>query len=116
MMNLSGITPVEFRVVVRPDTPEEVTAGGIILTRTTVDADQLAADEGILVAVSPLAFSYGEWPEGSRKPQVGDRVIFARYAGVLRKGKNGAEDHRIILDKDIMAVIEPASVPLAAVA
>jgi chaperonin GroES len=110
------IMPMEFNVVVRPDKPEQKTAGGILLPESTRDANQLAADEGELVAVSPHAFSYAEWPEGARKPQVGDRVVFARYAGVLRKGKSGADDHRIIKDKDIMAVIEPASMPLAAAA
>jgi co-chaperonin GroES (HSP10) len=99
------LLPMEFNVVVEPDKPEEKTAGGIILTSTSRDADELAADEGTLVAVSPHAFTYAEWPEGARKPQVGDRVIFARYAGVLRKPKGSSDGLRILKDKDIMAVI-----------
>lgn len=115
-MTKCKISPVEFNVVVELDAREEKTAGGIILTTKTTDADELASDEGTLVAVSPMAFSYAEWPEGERKPQVGDRVLFKRYEGILRKGKDGEPSHRIFSDKAIMAVVEPASVPLAAVA
>lgn len=103
-----NLQPMEFNVVVQPKGGEEVTKGGIILPSSTQEADKLAADEGVLVAVSPHAFTYADWPEGARKPQVGDQVIFARYGGVLRKGKNGDPDLRILKDKDIMAVIEPA--------
>jgi len=117
-MTHCNLRPMEFNVVVKPDATEEKTPGGIILTTQTVDADKLASDNGVIVALSPLAFSYAEWPEGTVLPKVGDRVVFARYAGTLRKAKPGTneEDLRILKDKDIMAVIEPASVPLAAVA
>ncbi len=100
------ILPMEFQVVVKPDAAEEKTAGGIILTRTTVEADELAADEGTLIAVSPLAFTYAEWPEDARKPQVGDRVVFSRYAGFLRRPKKEGQALRIMPDKAILAVIE----------
>jgi chaperonin GroES len=105
-----ALHPMEFQVVVQPDPVEEKTKGGIILAQSTVEADELAADEGTLVAVSPHAFSYAEWPEGARKPQVGDRVIFSRYAGTFRKPKV-TEDRktpplRIMPDKAILAVIE----------
>lgn len=105
-----NLKPLEFNVVVKPDAAEERTAGGIILTTQTVDADKLASDSGTIVALSPLAFSYAEWPEGTQLPQVGDKVVYARYAGTLRKAKPGSdeEDLRILKDKDIMAVIEPA--------
>ena len=102
------ILPMEFQVVVRPDAAEEKTAGGIILTKATVEADELAADEGTLIAVSPLAFTYADWPENARKPQVGDRVVFSRYAGFLRRPKVGKDGEalRIMPDKAILAVIE----------
>ena len=104
MTNDSGLLPMEFNVVVRMDKAEEKTAGGIILPTSTQDRDKLSAEEGELVAVSPHAFTYAEWPENERKPQPGDRVIIARYAGVLRE-RNG-RDFRIVKDKDIVAVVE----------
>jgi co-chaperonin GroES (HSP10) len=104
-LNDSGLTPVEFYVVVRLDAAEEKTAGGIILTKQTQDADKLSCEEGVLVAVSPLAFNYDAWPEGSRKPQVGDRVIFKRYDGLLKE-RNG-KNFRLINDKSVVAIVEP---------
>lgn len=113
MKNASGLNPMEYNVVVQPDPVEEISAGGIILPMAKTDRDKLAVEEGTLIAVSPHAFSYADWPEGQQPPQVGQRVVFARYAGALHK--RGDTDYRIIKDKDIVAVVdEPAK--LSAVA
>lgn len=113
-MNDSGLSPMEFNVVVRLDKIEEKTAGGIILPSAKLDRDKLETEEGELVALSPHAFTYAEWPEGARKPQEGDRVLIARFAGVLRE--RCGRDYRIVKDKDIVAVVEPSvsAVPAAA--
>lgn len=106
MTNASGLLPMEFNCVVQPDPVEEVSPGGIILrTAATAERDKLAVDEGTLIAVSPLAFTYAEWGEHDRKPQVGDRVVFARYAGALYT-RNGI-DFRLLKDKDISAIVVP---------
>ncbi len=103
MRNDSGLRPMEYNVVVKPDAVEEVTKGGIILPLDKAERDKLAVEEGMLVAVSPHAFSYAEW-NGAKPPQVGERVVFARYAGALHK--RGEQDFRIIKDKDIVAVVD----------
>lgn len=92
--------PVEFNVVVLLDKVEEKTKGGIYIPDKIRDQDKLASVEATLVKVSPLAFSYEEWPEHARKPQPGDRVLMAKYAG----SPIGDTDYRIIKDKDILAV------------
>lgn len=97
------LIPMEFNVVVELDPVEEKTAGGLILPQAKVDRDKLEAEEGTLVAVSPHAFSYAEWPEGARQPQVGDRVLVARFAGVLRE--RDGKSLKIVKDKDIIAVV-----------
>lgn len=107
MKNESGLIPVEFYCVVALDPTETKTAGGIILPDLIKEADKLACEEGTLVAASPLAFNYDNWPEGSRKPQDGDRVIFKRFAGLLRE--RGGRAYRLINDKDIVAIVEPAA-------
>ena len=101
----SGITPTEFKVLLLPDTVEERTAGGIIKPVERVERDQYAAMEGVIIAASPLAFTYENWPDGARKPQVGDRVIFAKYAGATVEGRDGVK-YRLVTDKDVMAVLE----------
>ena len=102
LSNPSGLFPIEFNVVVEPDAVETKTAGGIILIAK--ERDELAVDEGVIVAVSPHAFTYADWLDDADKPQVGQRVIFSRYAGALheRRGRK----FRVVKDKDIVAVIE----------
>jgi co-chaperonin GroES (HSP10) len=98
-----NIAPTEFNVVVEIDVPPEKTAGGIILPQTATERDRLGADEGTLVAVSPNAFTYAEWPDDQQPPQVGQRVLIARYNGVLREV--GGKTYRIVKDKDVVAVL-----------
>ena len=108
MRNESGLQPVEFNVIVRMKPTEETTAGGIILPTSKTERDELAEDEGTLVAVSPHAFSYAEWPDGVAPPQVGDQVIIAQYQGrIWKPGGDKGPTYRIIKDKDVVAVIEP---------
>jgi chaperonin GroES len=100
-----GFYPVEYNVVIAPETVEDKTAGGIFLPDQTKETDELAAVKGRLVAVSPLAFTYErEWPPGSRKPQAGDVVIYGKYQGILIKGEDGRE-YRLMKDSHIAAVI-----------
>jgi chaperonin GroES len=105
MTNDSGLLPQEYNVVIRMDPTEEKTAGGIIIPVSKKERDELATDEGTLIAVSPHAFSYADWPEGADQPQPGDRVLFAQYAG--RIWERGGIKYRILKDKDIVAVIQP---------
>jgi hypothetical protein len=66
-----GFRPSEYNVVVIPEATEEVTKGGIILSTSTKEKEDMASVRGRLVAASPLAFSYSDdWPEGT-KPKVG---------------------------------------------
>lgn len=104
MQNESGLSPVEYNVVVRMDPVEEKTSGGIILPGSKTDRDKLAADEGTLVAVSPHAFSYAEWPEGQKPPKVGDRILMAQFDG--RVWEKGGQTYRLIKDKSVIAVVE----------
>ena len=98
------LRPMEFNVVVELDVPKDNKIGSILMPASKVDRDKLEAEEGTLVAVSPHAFTYADWPEGSRKPQVGDRVLIARFAGIMRE-RDGVS-LKIVKDKDIIAVVE----------
>lgn len=98
-----GMEPVEYNLLIIPANPPKK-VGAIFIPDESRDRMGMAAQVGRIVAASPLAFSYDAWPEGSRKPQVGDVVWFARYAGGLFEGADGKE-YRIIKDKDIGAVI-----------
>lgn len=106
------IRPMEFNVVVEIDPIESKTPGGIYLLDTAKERDKLGIQEGTLVAASPLAFSYAEWPDGHEPPQPGCRVLFARFSGLIREEEG--KTYRILKDKDVVAVIDTPSIAAAA--
>jgi co-chaperonin GroES (HSP10) len=112
MQNDSGLEPMEYNVVIRMDDVTDK-IGSLYIPQSAKEREELATDEGTLVAVSPHAFTYADWPTDARQPQPGDRVLFAQYSG--RLWKRGETTFRILKDKDIVAVVEqPASLAAAA--
>lgn len=103
MKNPSGIAPVEYKCLIEPIEVAEKTAGGIFLPDNTKERDQFAQMQGVLVAVSPLAFTYENTIDWA-KPKPGDRVLFAKYAGAVVDGKDGKK-YRLVNDKDVAAVL-----------
>jgi co-chaperonin GroES (HSP10) len=103
--NPSGIYPTRVNVLILPK-PVEEKIGSILLPEAKKEADKFATQEGTILAVSPLAFSFAtaeEW--GDAMPKIGDRVIFAKYAGLRRKCKDGV-DYVVMKDEDIIAVVD----------
>lgn len=104
-MNPSGIQPIEFRVLVEPLAISDK-VGSIIIPDSKRDQEKYAQTKGRIVAVSPFAFNYFDIEgEQTDKPKAGALVLYAKYAGVVVKGKDG-KDYTIISDKDVCAVIE----------
>ncbi len=94
--------PVEYNVIICPESVEEKTRGGLILPESVKETEELAKSWGLLVAKSPLAFNYDEWPENADKPKPGDHVFYARYAGTMIE--HGGKQYRIMKDKDVALV------------
>ena len=105
--NPSGIRPTEFKVVILP-TEVGDKIGNVFIPNESKDRNQFAVQDGEIIAVSPLAFTYAtdeEWKRVSAiPPRVGDKVVFAKFAGLTRKGTDGKE-YRIVNDKDVVAVL-----------
>jgi co-chaperonin GroES (HSP10) len=103
MENTSGLKPVEYKILIKPEVVELKTSGGIFLPDISHEKEQQAQMSGILVAVSEMAFDEFKPPI----PQVGDKVLFRRYAGIRDTigPKDGAK-YWFINDKDIIAIIE----------
>jgi co-chaperonin GroES (HSP10) len=79
----------------------KVSKGGIILqTEETSEREQMANTTGIVIAMGEECFE-----KGSRWCEVGDKVIFAKYAGLLYTGKDGVS-YRLINDEDITAKLD----------
>lgn len=99
-VNLSGIQPVEYKVLVLIEETEKVTKGGIILTTDHKERADMAQVKGVLVAVGGNAFS--DW--SGNIPAVGNRVMIAKYSGLVAEGDDG-KMYRLCSDKDIAAVL-----------
>jgi co-chaperonin GroES (HSP10) len=100
--NPSGIWPAGWRVLIKPKEVKEVSKGGIILaTEGTKEREQMANTTGIVIAMGDQCY------EKMSKPWcvVGSKVIFAKYSGLLYKGKDGI-DYRLINDDDITGTLD----------
>lgn len=83
------------------------TSGGIMLPEELQDRNKHGETEGTIVAVSPMAFAFDDWPADQPKPKVGDYIFFARHAGTFVDGIDG-EEYRVVKDKDVVAIKEAA--------
>jgi chaperonin GroES len=95
------LKPMADRVVIKPIPKEEVSKGGIYLPDT---ATKEKPQEGTVIAVGPGRIL----DDGTRKPidvEVGDRVLFAKYAGTEFKSED-EEEFIILGEKDILAIVE----------
>jgi chaperonin GroES len=92
------LRPLSDRVVVKPLPREEVTKSGIVLPDTAKEKPQ----EGEVIAAGP-----GRMDDGKRQSmdvKVGDRVLYAKYAGTEFKLED--DELLILSEKDILAVLE----------
>lgn len=93
--------PVSHRVLLEMEEVSE-TAGkeGLILRpEINRDREQRQIDKGIVVEIGPQAFK--AFHDGENWCEVGDRVAFAKHAGVLME--DNGKYFRIINDEDIYA-------------
>jgi chaperonin GroES len=98
-MSASNLRPLGDRVWVEPIEQEEQTASGIILPETAKEKPM----EGKILAVGPGL----RQENGERQPldvKVGDRVLFAKYAGT--EIKNNGSRHLIMRESDLLAIVE----------
>ena len=98
-MSSLKLRPLGDRVWVEPIEQEETTASGIILPETAKEKPM----EGTVLAVGPGARN----DKGERREldvKVGNRVLFAKYAGTEIK-RNGTK-HLIMRESDILAIVE----------
>jgi chaperonin GroES len=96
-----SIKPLADRLVVKPLEQEVQTfAGGeLVLPDTAKEKPQ----QGEVIAVGP-----GRRENGERVPleiNVGDRVVFAKYAGTKYKTQDG-EEVQFMKESDILAILK----------
>lgn len=97
-----GLKMYGFNVLVKPKEVEEK-IGNIYIPDQHKDRLAYSITEGELVALSPAAFGYETWPEGTILPKIGDNVTFGKYVGSEVEGNDGVK-YRVMEDKEIIAV------------
>jgi chaperonin GroES len=95
----ASLKPLGDRVVIRPLTREQTTKSGIVLPDTAQEKPQ----EGEIVAAGD-----GRLTEDGKRLEmdvkVGDRVLFAKYAGT--EFKLDDQELLILSERDILAVVQ----------
>lgn len=92
------LKPLGDRVVIKPTPKEEVTKSGILLPDTAKEKPQ----EGTILAIGAGRLN----DKGERQAlevQVGDKVLYAKYAGT--EFKQDGEELLILGEKDILAIV-----------
>jgi chaperonin GroES len=93
------LKPLADRLVVEPSEQEEMTASGIYVPETAKEKPQ----EGKVIAAGPGRKD----DDGKRIPMdvaVGDRVLYARYAGTEIKLED--KKYLILKESDILAILD----------
>ncbi len=91
------LMPYGDRLVVRHVRQEEVTSSGLVIPDTAMEKPQ----QGEVLAVGP-----GRIDEGKRVPmevKVGDRILFAKYAG--QEVKFEQEEYLVLKESDVLAKV-----------
>ena len=93
-----NLKPLGSRVVVEPLEQEDVTAGGIVLPETAKEKPQ----KGKVLSIGP-----GDRDESGKRIQmdvnVGDTVLFAKYAGT--EIKVDGSKLLILRESDLLAIV-----------
>ena len=93
-----NVKPLFDRVVIKDVETEETTKGGIILTYSAKEKPQYAN----IIAVGPGGVVDGK--EVTMQVQVGQKVIYSKYAGT--EVKIDGEELKIVRQSDILAIVE----------
>ena len=94
------LRPLADRVVVKPVEREEMTKSGIVLPDTIKEKPQ----EGMVEAVGNGRFTDQTGSRIQLDVKVGDRVMYAKYAG--SEVKIDDVEYLILAEKDILAIVE----------
>ncbi len=93
------LRPLADRVVIKPLEREEMTKSGIVLPDTAKEKPQ----EGTVEAVGNGRYNEQSGSRVELDVKVGDRVMYAKYAG--SEVKIDEVEYLILSEKDILAVV-----------
>ena len=97
-------TPLYFRLLVMPVAPKKVSSGGIVIPVSAQEAQKYLNYTGKLLAIGSTAFTDETTKYEENKPNIGDYVVYGRYAGQVLLYK----DVRLLIvnDRDVLAIVK----------
>jgi len=93
--------PLLHRVLLKMDSLEEISAGGIVIPKDILNKERKAIEIGTVVAIGSTAFEAFDGDKDTLK--IGDRVIIARYSG--KEIDDDGEKFIVLNDDDILVKI-----------
>ena len=96
-----NLQPIGDRIIVRRESSEAKTSGGILLPDTAKKKPQ----RGVILAVGPGKLN----KKGERQPmqlKAGDKVLFTSWAGDEFKDRKDPNEVLVMHEEDVLAVIE----------
>lgn len=102
--NTSGIRPKANKVLVKPEEIPDKTQSGLIIPIQAVEKEAMAQMYGSVVEIGKMCWV----DEIEPRCAVGDRIIFAKYAGEVFVGNDGIK-YRLINARDVVATHEPVN-------
>lgn len=104
------IIPVLHRILVKPDAIEDKDTAfaaakriGMEIVRDEKDREQAAVDSGVVVAYGATAFL--DFKVEASPIKVGDRIVYARYAGKTIVDPDDDVKYVALNDEDVVAII-----------
>lgn len=105
-----AIKPVLHRILVKPDDIMEKDVHlrkakqlGLIVHQKEQDREQAAVDEGIVIAIGETAFL--DFKVSEVPIQVGDKIVYARYAGKVIVDPADEVKYVALNDEDVIAIV-----------
>jgi len=96
------LEPIGHRVLIYPDQLSD-RRGSIYVPESVRRQEQYAHIFGTVVKVGPQAWK--AFDDGTPWCKVGDRVIFAKYGGLVLEDPNTKELYRCLNDEDCVGII-----------
>lgn len=99
--NPTNISPTGHHLLIAPNPVAETASPGgtVVKPHNVIAQEEMAQVDGVLIACGNLAWC--DLPEPYAQP--GQRVIFSKYAGILREFKG--KKYRLIEDIEIVATL-----------
>ncbi len=93
------------RVLIKPKDLEVKTQSGIVISYGNDEKrHKMATMEGTIAGIGPC--SWEDYADGKPWAKVGDRVIFAQYAGKIVQDPETKEEFFVVNDIDIQVIIK----------